>query len=151
MGKLSDRLGSEKVFTVAALLALIPIFIISNLGRVPLFLALAITTMFFITSNGRMVPAMTLVTSSVPPRRRGSFMSLNSSFQQLTAGFAAYLAGHIVSKNISGEIVHYNRVGYVAMCASLGCILIALRIKPFSPSKTMEPASQDRVADSIHT
>jgi predicted MFS family arabinose efflux permease len=129
-GRLSDRLGSARVFVTAVILTLAPILTLTHLGRVPLGFALIVTTVFFILGNSRMVSGMALVTSTVPSSHRAGFMSLNSSFQQMTSGVAAYIAGRIVTKAPTGELLHYNRVGYFAMVASMLCIWIALNIRP---------------------
>lgn len=86
----------------------------------------------FILISGRIIPAMTMITSSVKPERRGGFMSINSAIQQLGAGAASYVAGIIVIKTASGEYQDYDLVGYLAISASIVAILIARRMKAVS-------------------
>jgi DHA1 family inner membrane transport protein len=50
-GKLADRHGHAKVFTVASLFALFSIFAITNLPTVPIAIALCATSSFFVGSQ----------------------------------------------------------------------------------------------------
>lgn len=132
IGKLADKIGKARVFTMFALLTLVPLFTLTNLPRTAVPVALLVTTVFFITSGGRWVPATTMITSTVTPQSRGSFMSLNSSVQQLTAGVAASIAGIIVTKNTAGELVNYQYVGYFAIVISLLGIIVSRRLRAVS-------------------
>ncbi len=145
VGKFSDRRGSAYIFRRSAVLALFPILAIAHLGHVGLPIALALTTLFFILGNARFVPAMALVSSTVSPQKRGGFMSINSCFQQLFAGLASFLAGLIVSKNAAGELVHYDRVSYLTVVASIICILISFRVKPLASERSTDAATETMV------
>ncbi len=129
IGRLADRIGKPKVFTIFALLALLPLFLITNLQHTALPIALLITTVFFVTSNGRWVPAMAMVTSAVAQQNRGKFLSINSAVQQLTAGVAAAFAGSIVTKDASGALLHYHYVGYIAIAVSVLAIFVGRRLQ----------------------
>lgn len=129
VGRLADKIGRLKVFVIFASLMLIPVFLITNLGAWPVALVLAITSIFFITVNGRVVPAMAIISSTTEPKTRGSFMSFNSSVQQLSAGIAAFIAGSIVGKDQAGRLTNYNYVGYIALIAGIVAIYAATRIK----------------------
>lgn len=131
IGKLSDRYGSLKVFLYALILALIPIWIITHLRPTPVPLVLFVTTLFFVISGGRMVPAMALVTSAVEPRYRGGFMSLSGSLQQLFAGIAAFIGGLIVYEQ-DGKLQNYNYVCYLTIVATILCVYISRQIRPVS-------------------
>lgn len=128
-GKLADRFGQYNFFTVVTLLSLIPLWGITNLPKMNLYAVIVITSCMFILISGRIIPAMTMITSSVVPERRGGFMSINSAIQQLGAGVASYVAGLIVVKTASGEYQDYNMVGYLAIGASIVAILVARRLK----------------------
>lgn len=125
IGKLTDRLGRARVYVFGISVSCFAIFLITHLGPSPLAAALACTTLFFISSSGRFIPASAIATSVVPPRRRGTFMSLNSSVQQLSSGISAYVGGAIVLKTADGRLAHYDRVGYLAIaCSVLSLFLI---------------------------
>ena len=129
VGKLTDKYGKIKVFTIFMALNVIPIGIITQLGQTPIPYVLLISTIFFVTSNGRMVPAAALITGTAKAENRGSFLSFNSAVQQLAAGLASFLAGLILAEGINGELVNYDIVGYFAIVLSLLCIPLARRIK----------------------
>ena len=120
IGKLADKIGHQKTYLIFALLNLIPIFLITNFPRSPIGYALLVTSLFFVTSGGRYIPAQTLMTSVVKPENRGSFMNIISSVQQLGASLSSFIAGIIVVENLNtGELDNYQYVGYIAIVASL--------------------------------
>lgn len=129
VGKLTDKHGKIKVFTIFMALNVIPIGVITQLGQTPIPYVLLISTIFFVTSNGRMVPAAALITGTAKAENRGSFLSFNSAVQQLAAGLASFLAGLILAESVNGELVNYDIVGYFAIVLSLLCIPLARRIK----------------------
>jgi MFS transporter, DHA1 family, inner membrane transport protein len=129
VGKLSDKFGKHKVFTVMLLAAIIPVYMLTNLTRIPYYHVLIVTTLFFIFGGGRMVPAQALVTSVVPPNLRGGFMNLTSSLQQLGLGLSAFIGGTIITKNSVGEIENYNIIGYLSIAVSLVCLAVTWQVK----------------------
>lgn len=129
VGKLSDKYGKLRIFTIFMFLNVIPIAIITNLGVTPIPFVLMVSTMFFVTSNGRYVPAAAIITGTARPENRGSFLSFNSAIQQIATGFASLIAGMIIGENAAGELTNYNLVGYIAIFFSLLCIPIARRVK----------------------
>ncbi len=129
IGKYTDKLGKKKVYITFALLILPMIFLVTNLPKIPVALALTITSLFFIIIGGRVIPATATATASVAPQQRGGFMAFNASVQQLGSGVAAFLAGAIVVKNASGLYEHFNYVGYIAIAINILSIFVILRIK----------------------
>ncbi len=140
VGKMADKHGRLRIFTIFGLLVMIPILLITHLPPIPLWTALVVTGLFFILANGRMVPSTTMVTAVIRPENRGSFMSLRSSIQQLSSGIAAFIAGLIITETTSPfdpeakALVDYEWVGYVSIVASLGALALAsrLRVEPGS-------------------
>jgi predicted MFS family arabinose efflux permease len=129
IGKWADCFGKRKVFTVFVLLCTVPIFLMTNMPKVPIWMALMATASFFVFSGGRFIPAQAMVTETVKPETRGSFMSISSSLQQLCAGIAAYTAGSIVVKQPDGTLLNYNWVGYISIAATLFCLVLVQRIR----------------------
>ena len=127
-GRLADRYGKVVVFSLSTLVTIPVLMAITRLGPTPLPLVLCLTALLFAVMGGRFVPATALATAVVPPQQRGSFMSLNTSVQQLAAGTAAYIAGLIVVKTTSGSLLHYEVVGYVAAAANILSLLVVRRI-----------------------
>tara|TARA_R110001606_G_scaffold329219_1_gene476401 strand:+ start:34925 stop:36166 length:1242 start_codon:yes stop_codon:yes gene_type:complete len=128
IGRLADKFGKKTVFIVCASAAIIPVFLITHMPPVPVAAALVVTGLFFVLGGGRMIPAMAMITSSVKPQNRGSFMSISSSVQQLAAGLASLIAGVIVIDN-GGSLARYNWVGYFAIAVTVVCIFLGSRIK----------------------
>lgn len=97
VGKLADKYGKHKVFYFMAFASIVPILALTNLPVVPVWLALVVTGLFFVLAGGRNVPSTAIVSEVIRPQNRGSFMSLNSSVQNLTAGLASMVAGVLVT------------------------------------------------------
>lgn len=114
VGWLSDKYGTVKVFYVGAIASLIPIFLISSL--------------FFLVMNGRVVPAMTLVSSIATPRYRASFMGVSSSVQQLATSIAAAVSSQLVYRSDSGQLQNLQYVGYMAIALTLLALLLINRV-----------------------
>lgn len=129
IGKLADRYGRQKVFAITVLMASVPVFFITQMGETPIALVLLVTTLFFIFGAGRMIPSTTMVTSSVKPKNRGSFMSFNSASRQMTNGFAAYIAGLIITEDANGLLQNYELVGYFAIIMGMISIYVGSKIK----------------------
>ena len=122
LGRLTDRLGALRVFTVTLFLSFIPVVVMTNLPPVPVILALVVTSAFFVFGSGRMIAPQAMITAAVGPSNRGSFMSAKSALQQLAIAIAAFISGQIVTEGAEGHLVHYSWVGYL----SVGVCLIAL-------------------------
>jgi len=132
IGRMADKYGKLRVFTVFALLSVVPIFLITNMPHVHFALALFVSAFFFIFAGGRIIPAQAIITSVVKPQQRGGFMNINSSMQQFSTGLASIAAGFIIQKKISGELINYNVVGYIGIALTLFCILLARKVKSVS-------------------
>jgi DHA1 family inner membrane transport protein len=128
IGKWSDKYGKSNIFTIFVTICCIPVLFITSMSRVEIWVALIATTAFFAISGGRFIPAQAMVTATVTPQNRGSFMSIVSSMQQISSGLAAYIAGVIVIKQPNGELLHYNWVGYMSVCAALVTLWLVTRI-----------------------
>ncbi|MFN0040287.1 MAG: MFS transporter [Burkholderiales bacterium] len=131
-GRLSDRRGKREVFTVLALISILPLLIATNMPPWPVWLAVGATVVFFIFISGRFVPAMALLNSAALPGQRGSVLSLSSAIQQLASGCASLLAGFLIGQTASGELTHYWLVGLIAVGCTLTAIALAWRVKPLS-------------------
>ncbi len=122
IGRLADARGKVFTYRLIALCSILPLFVQTHLGPVPLWLMVAFSTLFFILVPGRMVPAMAIVTSAAQPRLRGTFLAMVGSVQQLAAGMATYLGGLIIAVDAGGQIVRYDWVGYLAIGTTFAAI-----------------------------
>jgi predicted MFS family arabinose efflux permease len=138
VGRLADKYGKQRVFILANLLSIIPLIILTNMSRTPIAMALLVFALYFIFNNARSVPAMAIITSSISPKTRGSFMSFNSSVQQVSSGIASFLAGLVIHKSASGELVNFNLVGFCAAIIAVASIIFVKRIKPVDTAASPE-------------
>ncbi len=128
IGRWADTRGKVRIYRLIAILSTIPLFAITQVGTAPLWVWLICTTLFFVLVSGRFIPAMAIITSAARPKLRGTFMSLNSATQQLASGLAATLAGFITTQSATGQLIGYDKVGYVAIVANLLAIAFVARI-----------------------
>ncbi len=128
-GKLADTYGKLRVLTIFIFLSLIPIFILTNLPPVPMILVLVLTTFFFTTVGGRMVPVTAMISAAAAPEFRGSFLSLHSAVQQLSSGFAVFLSGSILLETASGRLNNFHYIGWLAIISSLLSLYVARKLK----------------------
>lgn len=130
VGRLVDKYGVMKIFVVMMTLCCIPTILISHMGSSSVVYAISITTLFFITASGRMIPANTLITAAAPTANRGSFMSFKSLFQQLAIVIVSLISGMIVYIDESSDLyVNYSIVGYLSIIVSFMTIYFLNRIK----------------------
>jgi predicted MFS family arabinose efflux permease len=129
-GWLADRLGKLLIFRWLALSTLVAILLATNLPTVALATAISVFTLFMVTSSGRMVPAMALITASATPQNRGGFLSVNASVQQAAAGLASALGGMMLGQGAHGEITGFPLVGGLACAATLASIWLAGHLRP---------------------
>jgi hypothetical protein len=63
--------------------------------------------------------------STIPqPADRGSYMSVSSSIQQISGGFAAVVGGLIVTETSTGALLHFDVVGYVLVGSTLATLVM---------------------------
>ena len=126
IGWLADRYGKKRVFTTLALASLVPIVVMTHLPRLPLATALVVSVVFFVFVPGRFGPAMALVTGSVAPALRGSFLSFNGAIQQLGAGFASLVSGLLVARAADGTLRGFDLAGWCSVAATLLAIVLEI-------------------------
>jgi predicted MFS family arabinose efflux permease len=129
IGRLADRFGKRRLFTILALISIPPILVITHLPPLPLSWVVSLSVLFFVFVPGRFGPATALVTGSVLPRLRGSFMSFNASIQHLASGIASLTAGLIIGRASDGALTHYGIVGWLSVGCTLGCLWLVRRIR----------------------
>jgi len=128
-GKLADRRGHLRVYTLLIGVACVVTLMLTNAPRLPVWAVLLLAAGFFTFGSGRFIPAQAIVSLAVPAKRRGSFMSLSSCTRDLTAGFTTSLGGWIVTKAPSGQLVNYNILGWIAVGVSLFSLWLARRVR----------------------
>jgi len=129
IGWLADRYGKRRLFIALALVSVVPIYVLTHLPRSSLIVAVGVSILFFVFVPGRFGPAIALVSGSVEPRLRGSFMSFNASIQQLGSAVASLAGGLIVGRAADGSLTRYDIAGWAAIACTLAAIVLALRIR----------------------
>ena len=129
IGRLTDKYGVMRVFTIVMFLSFIPTIIITNLKVVPLWVAICFTTMFFVFASGRMISPNTIITAAAGTANRGSFMSVKSALQQLAIGLSALISGSIVYIGDDNLYHNYAYVGYISIAIALVTIFLIKRIR----------------------
>jgi predicted MFS family arabinose efflux permease len=130
IGRMVDKVGRFRVFTIAALLSIIPVLVITNLPQVPLYVVLCIAGFFFVLVSGRMIPANTIATTVVNPQQRAGFMSLNSAMMSLASGSSGIISGAIISQvNEDSPLMNFEWVGYLAAASTILSLVIVRVLK----------------------
>lgn len=135
LGRAADKIGKYRMFVLLVLASVPLIALITNLPHIPFYFVLCITGLWFIVSAGRFIPVQAMVSNVVLPERRGSFMSFNSSVQQVFVGIASVIAGLIVVKLPDNRIDNYEITGYI----SIGFILFSIVIATLLHKRTEAP------------
>lgn len=128
VGRVADHRGKVPVFSVLAVLMLVPLLGVTLLPRWPLPAVLVVTTLLFMVMSGRMIPGMAIVASAANPALRGTFMTLNSAVQSTAMGVAAFVGGHLISRGADGSVQGYWMAGLVGATCSLGSVWVARKL-----------------------
>lgn len=150
LGKLSDKRGKLAVFSVSVFVSLFMVLIITRMPNVPFGIVLLFFSIWFIVATGRIVTAQAMISETVKPEQRGSFMSVNGSIQQLGSGLAALFAGLIVVTEKSGKVLNYNWVGYLSIVVLLSSLLFGRHIfKKMDVPENEEAIEKEMIQETI--
>ena len=116
------------MFLFGTVLTIAMVVIYTNLGETPLAAVMVINSLMFIGITARMSPSQALMSAIPEPQSRGSYMAISSSVQQMAGGLGSILAGAIVVSQADGSILHFEKVGYAVIGASLFTLLMMTRI-----------------------
>jgi len=128
-GRMSDRHGKYRMFTIISCISIIPLLLATNLPPAPLWAAIGVMVLFMIFVSGRFVPAMAIVTGASQPALRGAFMSFNSAIQQLGSSAASLSSGFIIGHTASGRLTGYWISGLIAVGCTVTAIWLARKIR----------------------
>ena len=128
-GRMADRHGKYRMFTIISSISIVPLLLTTNLPPAPLWAAIAVMVLFMIFVSGRFVPAMAIVTGASQPELRGAFMSFNSAIQQLGSSAASLCSGFIIGHAASGQLTGYWISGLIAVGCTFTAIWLARKIR----------------------
>ena len=129
IGRMTDKYGVMRVFSIVMFLSFIPTILITNLTIVPIWVAISFTTMFFVFASGRMISPNTIITAAASQANRGSFMSIKSALQQLAIGLSSLIAGQIIFIGEDNRFYNYHWVGIISIVFGVSVIYLVRKIK----------------------
>ncbi len=129
IGHWSDRAGKAYAFRRLALLMPLPLLAMTLSADLPMLGVLLVSSVLFVVMSGRMIPGMALIGAAADPRRRGSFMTLNSAVQSLSMGVAALVGGQILGRDGNGHLTHYWIAALLGGGASLLSFVLASKLR----------------------
>ena len=135
IGPWSDRAGKAYAFRRLALFMPLPLLAMTLSAELPMAGVLLVSSMLFVVMSGRMIPGMALIGASADPRRRGSFMTLNSAVQSLAMGLAALVGGQILGRDGNGHLTHYWMAAILGGGASLMSFVLASKLRLHGDAK----------------
>jgi predicted MFS family arabinose efflux permease len=133
IGQLSDRMDRLKLLAIMSGASVFSVLIITRMGPSSVVFASLIMAAFMVTMSGRFAPAMTMITNAVEARYRGGFMSVNAALQQASSAFASYLAGHFVTRDVTGHLVGFPTLGYVSIAFFGLTVVLAAQLRAAAP------------------
>lgn len=135
IGKVSDGWGKYRMFVAGSVLMVFIVIIYCNLGPTPIWVVMGLNIVMFAGISARMISSQALVSAVPELADRGAFMSLNSATQQISGGIASYVAGMIVIQAPSGELLHYDTLGYVVAVSIVITIILIWFVNRYVTTK----------------
>lgn len=132
IGRLSDRYAHANVLGGLILCSFLPIILITHVLPLGIGWQMLFSVLFFTFVPGRFIPGAALATSSTVSRMRGRVMSFTGAVQSVASGTASLVAGMLMDKGLHGELLHYDRVGYLSCLVGLLTYLAARRVRVVS-------------------
>ncbi|HEX5791045.1 MAG TPA: MFS transporter [Luteolibacter sp.] len=129
IGKLADRHGRFLIYAILVMGACAIIRVLTASGPRPEWQALVITGLFFMIASGRFIPSQATISMAVPSTRRGAFMSLVACTRDLSAGITTAIGGSVVVEGADGTLLHYDRLGLLAIGVSLASLWVFRRVR----------------------
>jgi predicted MFS family arabinose efflux permease len=104
---------------VGCFLTIVMVLIYTHLSITPLLWVIVVNCILFVGVMARMIASSSLVSAIPSPTDRGSYMAISGSIQQVSGGVAALVGGLIVTQTPSGQLLHFDIVGYVLVASTL--------------------------------
>jgi predicted MFS family arabinose efflux permease len=142
LGRFSDKVGKLKIFSWSVLFSFGMVWIITNLPILPFSIVILFFAIWFVVATGRAVTAQAMVSNVVKQEQRGSFMTFNSSVQQLGTGAASVISGFIVYNDSLGKLYRYEWLGYLSIVVLLLGLLLGRYLFSSMYKKTALPLAE---------
>jgi MFS transporter, DHA1 family, inner membrane transport protein len=128
IGKLADKYGKWVVYRYCVLATFPLIIMITNLTMMPKAIVLMMFGLWFSFSTGRALSAQTLVSNVSIPATRGSYQSFVSFLNQIGMGLASIIAGIVVTKSPTGQLLNYPILGFISVGIMLSTIWLGNKV-----------------------
>lgn len=129
VGRMADAIGRVRTFAIGSAIAIAITLYYSHLGPTPLWQVIVLSATMFVGIASRMVSSSALMTAVPDLRDRGAFMSIISSIQQISGGFAALVAGWIVVQDTpTSPLQHFDTLGIVCSVTMVICVVLIARV-----------------------
>ena len=119
IGRASDAFGKFRTFVFGCALSIVMVLVYTHLGRVSLTTVILVTVLMFVGIFSRMIPSQALMSAIPEITKRGSFNAVNASVQQVSGGIASIIAGVVVAQGPSGDLQHFDWLGYIVVATTL--------------------------------
>ncbi len=129
VGRLADRHGRQRMFTVLVVIASVVIIAITHTGPIAPWLVLLLAGAFFVFASGRFVPGQAIITLAVPSTRRGAFLSLSACARDLASGISSSIGGWVVVRTPTGALANYHWLGWVAVGCAAVSVWLSTRVQ----------------------
>ena len=146
LGRFSDKVGKLRIFSWSVLFSFGMVWIITNLPVLPFSIVILFFAIWFVVATGRAVTAQAMITNVVKQEQRGSFMTFNSSVQQLGTGAASLISGFIVYKDSVGRLYRYEWVGYLSIIVLLLGLLLGRYLFSNMDKKASLPVREGNIS-----
>jgi MFS transporter, DHA1 family, inner membrane transport protein len=130
IGKLADQYGKFRLYLILVLGACMVIHFLTTSGPLPLSQTLVMAGFFFAFASGRFVPGQATISMAVRPSQRGAYMSLVACSRDLASGLTAAMGGAIVSTGARGELLNFDKLGWITIGVSLLSLWLFRLVKP---------------------
>jgi len=130
IGKMADRHGRFLLYGILVTGSCIVIRLLTSSGPLPVWQSLVLAGLFFAFASGRFIPGQAVISMAVPPNKSGAYMSLVACSRDLASGITTAIGGQIVVQGAQGQILHFERLGWIAIGVSVASLWLFRLLKP---------------------
>ena len=128
-GKFIDKYGKQNVFLLVNFISIIPVLMLTIFPIDSKIFYLVASTLFFTFSTARYISGMALVNSRFAKEKRGRYISIFSSIQLMAGTGGSVLTGFILYTDADNQLMNFDIIGIIAICATILCIFTAFVIE----------------------
>jgi len=124
VGHYVDVAGPRRILFVLLGSSMLAHLLLTHLASTSLALVIVSFVLFMTLTSGRQIPALALITASVPAPLRAPFMAINTAVVDLASGAGAWVGGLVLSTDERGALIGFERNGVISMSTSLAAIAL---------------------------